>query len=113
MAEYSNLEEIRLGKIEALQEQGINPYPRRVERTHTNLEAIHAFEKIKDNEDAEPIHATLVGRVRSMRPMGKITFAHIEDGTSRIQLFFRANDIGADQVKFFDSKFDLGDFVQA
>lgn len=48
-----------------------------------------------------------------MRPMGKITFAHIEDGTSRIQLFFRANDIGADQVKFFDSKFDLGDFVQA
>ncbi len=113
MAKYSNLEEIRLEKIEALQKQGLDPYPRRVERTHTNLEAIQAFEEIENNEDAEPILATLVGRLRSMRPMGKLTFAHVEDGTSRIQFFFRANDIGADQVKFFDTKFDLGDFIQA
>ncbi|MBS1250537.1 MAG: Lysine--tRNA ligase [Chloroflexi bacterium] len=113
MPEYSNLEKVRLEKIEALQAQGINPYPRRVERTHTNLEAIQAFEEIEGDDNAEPILATLVGRVRSMRPMGKITFAHIEDGTSRVQLFFRANDIGIKQVKFFDNKFDLGDFIQA
>jgi lysyl-tRNA synthetase class II len=30
-----------------------------------------------------------------MRPMGKITFAHIEDGDGRVQLFLRANDVGA------------------
>ena len=113
MAQYTTLEKIRLEKIKALQEAGINPYPHRSERTHTNLEAIQAFEKLGDNADTEPILATLVGRVRSMRPMGKVTFAHIEDGTSRIQLFFRANDIGVDQVKFFDTKFDLGDFIQA
>ncbi len=113
MANYSNLEKIRLGKIEALQEEGIAPYPRRVERTHTNLEVSQAFQEIEDNEEAAPIFATLVGRVRSMRPMGKVTFAHIEDGTSRIQIFFRANDIGEDQVKFFNDKFDLGDFIQA
>lgn len=113
MPKYSNLEEIRLGKVETIQERGISPYPRRVERTHTNLEAIQAFEKIEEDEHAEPMQATLVGRVRSMRPMGKITFADIEDGTSRIQLFFRANTIGEDQVKFFDTMFDLGDFIQA
>jgi lysyl-tRNA synthetase class 2 len=45
--------------------------------------------------------------------MGKITFAHIEDGTGRIQLFFRADDIGEDQVSFFTDHYDLGDFIQA
>ena len=45
--------------------------------------------------------------------MGKITFAHIEDGEGRIQLFFRANDIGQDQLDLFNHEFDLGDFVQA
>jgi lysyl-tRNA synthetase class 2 len=45
--------------------------------------------------------------------MGKITFAHIEDGTGRIQFFFRADDIGEDQVSFFADHYDLGDFIQA
>jgi lysyl-tRNA synthetase class 2 len=48
-----------------------------------------------------------------MRPMGKITFAHIEDGEGRIQLFMRANDIGQEQLDLFNREFDLGDFVQA
>ena len=45
--------------------------------------------------------------------MGKITFAHIEDGDGRIQLFFRMNDLGQNRVDFFDKMFDLGDFIQA
>lgn len=114
MADYTNLEEIRLEKIKALREEGREPYPWRVERTHTNREAIHKFETQEaQDEDEASFSATLVGRIRSMRPMGKITFADIEDGTGSIQLFFRANDIGEDQVKDFDETFDLGDFIQA
>jgi lysyl-tRNA synthetase class 2 len=45
--------------------------------------------------------------------MGKITFAHIEDGEGRIQLFLRANDIGQEQLDLFNREFDLGDFIQA
>ena len=60
-----------------------------------------------------PVKAAVAGRLRSMRPMGKITFAHIEDGEGRIQLFFRANDIGQEQLDLFNREFDLGDFVQA
>ena len=111
--ELSKLEQVRLEKIEQLRAQGLEPYPSRAERTHTSQEAIHAFEAIENDEEAEPVQATLAGRIRSMRPMGKITFAHIEDGDGRIQLFFRANDIGEEQVKFFNQHFDLGDFVQA
>jgi lysyl-tRNA synthetase class 2 len=111
--EYSNLEQIRLQKIEELRAEGIEPYPHRVERTHTSLEAIQDFEAIEQDDDAEAIQATLVGRLRSMRPMGKITFAHIEDGHGRIQFFFRANDISAEQLEYFNRVFDLGDFIQA
>jgi lysyl-tRNA synthetase class 2 len=112
-AEYTKLEKIRLGKVDTLRAEGINPYPPRAERTHTSVNAKLAFKQAEAAEQVEPITATLVGRLRSLRSMGKITFAHIEDGHGRIQLFFRVNDLGKETLKFFDREFDLGDFVQA
>lgn len=110
---FSKLEQTRLEKLERLREQGIEPYPNRVERTHTSQEAANAFENAEASGDSQPVRATLTGRIRSMRPMGKITFAHIEDGHGRIQLFLRANEIGQEQLDMFNREFDLGDFVQA
>jgi lysyl-tRNA synthetase, class II len=110
---YTSIELTRLEKVSRLREKGIEPYPHRVERTHTNMQAIEAFERAEADGMNQPVRATLVGRIRSMRPMGKITFAHIEDGYTRLQIFLRANEIGADQVDFFNKEFDLGDFIQA
>jgi lysyl-tRNA synthetase class 2 len=45
--------------------------------------------------------------------MGKVAFADIEDGTGRIQLFLRANEIGRPAVKALEADYDLGDFVEA
>jgi lysyl-tRNA synthetase class 2 len=111
--EYSDLEKRRLEKLEHLRGQGIEPYPARVERTHTSVEAIRAFEAAEQAGGDEAVAATLVGRLRSMRPMGKITFAHIEDGAGRVQLFLRQNDLGKEQLDLFNDEFDLGDFMQA
>ncbi len=113
MSQYSSLEKVRLEKVERLREQGVEPYPTRSERTHTSLEALRAYEEAEAAGDSEAVTATLVGRLRSMRPMGKITFAHIEDGDGRIQLFLRADDFGQDNLDTFNREFDLGDFVQA
>jgi lysyl-tRNA synthetase class 2 len=110
---YTNLEQTRLEKLERLRAQGIEPYPTRSERTHTNLEAIRVFEAAEAAGQSAPVKATLVGRIRSMRPMGKITFAHIEDGTGRVQIFLRANELGAESLDLFSREFDLGDFIQA
>ena len=112
-AEYTKLEKVRLEKIETLRAEGIEPYPTRAKRTHTSQEAIQAFEQAEAAGQEEPVTVTLAGRLRSIRTMGKITFAHIEDGYGRIQLFLRANDVGPEQLKFFNTEFDLGDFVQA
>ena len=48
-----------------------------------------------------------------MRTMGKLTFAHIEDGDGKIQLFLRANEVGSEALALFNKEFDLGDFIQA
>ena len=111
MAEYNSLEKIRLQKLEELRAEGIEAYPTRAKRTHTSAEAIAEFEaKEKDGIEAR---ATLAGRIRAMRAMGKISFAHIEDGAGKIQLFFRMNEIGKENLDFFNKMFDLGDFIQA
>lgn len=111
--DYSDLEHSRLAKIQALRDLGVDPYPSRVERSHTNQQAIDALESSEKDEGADPAQATLVGRVRSIRDMGKIIFAHIEDGYARVQLFLRANELGEEQLALFRDYFDLGDFVQA
>jgi lysyl-tRNA synthetase class 2 len=111
MPEYTSLEKIRLGKIEELRAEGVEAYPSRAERTHTSIEAIKAFE-FGEKEGIE-IKVTLAGRIRATRAMGKISFAHIEDGSGKVQLFFRMNELGQERVDFFNKMFDIGDFIQA
>jgi len=111
MAEYTSLEKIRLQKIEELRAQGIEPYPTRAERTHTSAEAIAAFQAAE--KSGGEVRVTLAGRIRAMRPMGKLSFAHIEDGAGKVQLFFRMNELTQERVDFFNRMFDLGDFIQA
>ncbi len=38
--------------------------------------------------------ATLAGRIRSIRDLGKIIFSHIEDASGQIQLYLRQDDLG-------------------
>ena len=111
MADYNSLEKIRLQKLDELRAEGIEAYPTRAKRTHTSVEAIAEFEaKEKDGVEVKVI---LAGRIRATRAMGKISFAHIEDGAGKIQLFFRLNEIGKERLEFFNKMFDIGDFIQA
>jgi len=111
MAEYNTLEKVRLQKLEDLRAEGVEAYPTRAKRTHMSIEAIAEFEQ-KESEGVE-LKAILAGRIRAMRTMGKVSFAHIEDGAGKVQLFFRTNEIGKENLDFFNKMFDLGDFIQA
>lgn len=111
MPEYTSLEKIRLQKIEELKAEGIEPYPTRAERTHTGAQAIAEFEAAE--KQGREVKVTLAGRIRATRAMGKLSFAHIEDGAGKVQLFFRMNELGQDRVDFFNKMFDIGDFIQA
>jgi lysyl-tRNA synthetase class 2 len=113
----SVLEQNRIEKIHRLQAAGIEVYPTRASVTHTSVAAIKEFEDNEKNTspgtDLEKFNVIIAGRLRSMRLMGKIIFAHLEDGYGRIQLFFRINDLGQEKMDLFAREFDLGDFIQA
>jgi lysyl-tRNA synthetase class 2 len=117
MREYSELEKIRLQKLERLRAAGMEPYPSRAERTHTSTQALADYARHQAAEPAADVHApfgryVVAGRLRAIRVMGKSAFAHFEDGAGRLQLYFRADALG-DKFKLFVDAFDLGDFIQA
>lgn len=104
------LTRVRLQKLDRLRKEGWDPYPARAERTHTSRAAVEAFEKAGKDEVTQ---ASVAGRLRSIRVMGRSVFAHIEDGDGKFQLYFKEDNIGADLMDVFVEAFDLGDFVQA
>ena len=54
----------------------------------------------------------LVGRLMTVRIMGKASFAHIEDGSARIQIYVKRDVVGeAAYDGLFKKMIDLGDFV--
>ena len=110
MTELSELERVRKDKMERLRQAGMEPYPIRSSRTHTTQAAIQAFEA---SGEEGAVEATVVGRLRSIRRMGKTIFAHIEDGCGTLQLYLRMDELGSERMGWFNDLFDLGDFVQA
>ena len=116
--DLTELERIRVAKLERLRAAGIDPYPHRVKRTHTMAEAYSVYEAAEQEAKREQVdvlgpEVSVTGRLRSMRVMGKVSFVHVEDGTGSIQLFIRVQDIGEETYARFKSDFDLGDFVEA
>lgn len=99
--------EFRKKKIQRMREAGIDPYPSSTTRDFANRQALDEFDKLVE----EKRKITLVGRVRSLRTQGKIAFAHIEDGTGKIQIFFKSEILG-DKFALLEN-LDLGDFLEA
>lgn len=111
--EPTELERIRLQKIERMRTAGIEPFPPRAHPTHTTEAARAEFELAHAEGGNQPIRATLAGRLRAMRLMGKLAFAHIEDRAGQLQLFFRVNELGEERMNRLREHFDLGDFIEA
>jgi lysyl-tRNA synthetase class 2 len=113
--ELNDLEKIRLEKIGQLRQKGIDPYPTRTEVSHSIGEALALFIDFEKpgQENSPAPQACVGGRMRSKRPMGKLAFSHIEDGSGRLQLMLRVNELGQENVDLFNDLLDLGDFIQA
>ena len=61
--------------------------------------------------DREPVRVKVAGRMMAKRVMGKASFAHIQDGSGRIQLFLQKDALG-DVYEDFKS-WDIGDILGA
>lgn len=83
-------------------------YPEKTSRTHQVAEVLQDFDAFAATETV----AILAGRIRSVRAMGKIAFAHLEDESGKMQLFFKEETLG-DQFALFVDNIEIGDFIEA
>ncbi len=99
------VEAARREKLKELIERGVAPFAYRFDRSATANAALAAYR----GEDDETRHS-LAGRLVALRPHGKTTFAHLEDSTGKIQLYFKGDELGADQYSVVEL-LDLGDHL--
>lgn len=115
--EFNDIERNRYEKMLSIRNAGIEPYPTRSNKTHTSAEAIAAFEiaELAAGEGGiiDPVKVVVAGRLRAIRNMGKLSFAHIEDRDGKVQLLLRVDELGAEKLAHFATEFDLGDFIEA
>ncbi|MFY9933391.1 MAG: lysine--tRNA ligase [Streptosporangiaceae bacterium] len=99
----------RRAKRDALQAQGINPYPARFDRSSTlaELASVHA-DLAPDTRTGEI--ALVAGRVTSMRGHGKLRFVTLEDASGSVQLMFNSGHL-PEEAAAVEALLDLGDWV--
>ena len=86
----SELLQIRRNKLNELMESGQNPY----EITRFDVDA-HAKEIVDGFDNGfEGRHVSIAGRIMSWRDMGKANFIDLQDGSGRIQIYVKINEIG-------------------
>ncbi|CRK85390.1 lysine--tRNA ligase [Neobacillus massiliamazoniensis] len=112
-----NLEElndqllVRREKMAAMRKEGLDPFGKRFERTHSAMDLINQYGDLDHDElEAKNISAILAGRIMTKRGKGKAGFAHIQDLSGQIQIYVRQDAIGEEQYNIFDSA-DLGDII--
>jgi lysyl-tRNA synthetase class 2 len=101
---------VRRRKLQALREQGTNPYPNEF-RPDQTAEEVHARCGGLDEAGlraAAP--ATVAGRVVGLRDFGKAGFLHVLDGGTRLQVHARRDRLPEDDFASYRG-LDVGDLI--
>jgi lysyl-tRNA synthetase class 2 len=116
-----HINEQRKQKLERLRDRGIEPYPSRYQRTHTNQQAVELLKeqesKVKTQKAAKSLAGkdvvNVAGRITAIRRMGKSAFADIHDGSGKIQLLFQdIQKYDKELIELFKD-LDIGDIIGA
>ncbi len=103
---------VRREKLEALKASGNNPFTiTKYDVTHEAPDAVCEFEaREAELTEENPLTVRIAGRLISRRIMGKASFAHLQDGKGKIQLYVARDGIGEEPYAAF-KKMDVGDIV--
>jgi lysyl-tRNA synthetase, class II len=107
--ELSELLKTRRAKLDELRAKGVNPYPYRYEPTHKAAEVIEKYKDLGIEAHTEDV-VSVAGRIMTKRGHGKASFAHIQDGSGKIQLYIRLDVVGEEKYSIYE-KLDMGDFI--
>ena len=98
----------RRAKLARLREAGVEPFPHEFEG-RTEIAAVReAHDALESGEETDASYR-VAGRIASRRDMGKAAFLDLVDGSGKIQLQSRADDLGDRHEDLVG--LDLGDIV--
>ena len=100
---------VRLGKLQKLEEMGINAYPH-IYRPTTNSEQLNQKYKDLPNDTQTEDEVAVAGRVRAIRNSGM--FMDIYDATGKVQLYAHLETLDPKQKELLDL-IDIGDIIGA
>ena len=110
MEEINELIEQRIKKLAELRQSGIEPFGSSFYAEDHASEILNKFGSVeKEALEANPVSCSLAGRIISMRDFGKAAFAHIQDTTGKIQVYFKKDMLGEKQI--IVKKLDIGDII--
>ena len=106
---------IRREKLKELTELGINPFPAELYPVNTTAAYIKNNFKGEENQQ-EFTDVCVAGRILGIRDMGKASFAVLQDGSGKIQLYVRRDDVakGDDKTLYnvvWKKLLDIGDII--
>ena len=105
-AEHNELIEQRHEKLNALIEQGKDPFKvTEYRRTNYTTDILEKFEEYEGKT------VKIAGRMMSRRGQGKVTFADIRDLHGKLQGFFRFDDLGEEKYTVLKNYVDVGDIL--
>jgi len=99
----------RREKLESIRNRGIDPYPRRYERTHTTVEAIDLLKQAESAGQPNAPTVSIAGRIIARRGMGKISFLDLRDGAGKMQVLF--GDLLKPEQAELAKDLDIGDII--
>ncbi len=109
MASLEEIRSARLNKLDFLIKQGVNPYPTTARQDITCRNASIRFDALTKEGNS----LSMVGRILSLRPQGKITFFDFDDGTGRFQALLKKGEpLPPESFELFEKAFDIGDFIE-
>ncbi|MGP4054517.1 lysine--tRNA ligase [Mycobacterium sp. 4D054] len=102
---------IRQGKRERLLSEGRDPYPVKVDRTHTLADLRAAYPDLAaDTKTGEKVG--VAGRVIFARNSGKLCFATLQEGEgTQLQAMISLDQVGQESLDAWKADVDLGDIV--
>lgn len=110
MEEINELIQERIKKLERLREAGIEPYGFPFDVKDRASEVFKKYsEKSKEVLDENRLNCTVAGRIITLRDFGKAAFAHVQDSTGKIQVYFRKDVVG-DKYGLLKN-IDIGDIL--
>ncbi|HXR68117.1 MAG TPA: amino acid--tRNA ligase-related protein, partial [Dermatophilaceae bacterium] len=102
---------VRRSKRDRLLDEGREPYPVGVPRTHTLTEVRAAYGHLETGEESQDV-VGVAGRVVFIRNSGKLAFATLQEGDgTRLQAMLSLAEVGQESLAAWKADVDLGDFV--